>query len=130
MNVCSSSFLQAYCSSGRALCSQGIFAMAKSIIVIFKRVACSLPFYQSALQVMLCLFFADRFFEGAAMTTRVRDIEVRAGPTGTLLRFMWYKKNSPMAPEVELAGAIVRINLPRFSHSQVRLTGGGLQRAV
>jgi len=48
------------------------------------------------------------------MTHLQTDMELKAGKSGTLIRFMWIR-NGGIAPKVELAGSIVRVCLPTFS---------------
>lgn len=65
--------------------------------------------------VLLAIFMLDRVLERCYMTTTVRDMDIKAGKSGTLIRFRWFKPNRKV-PNVELAGSIVRVCLPSFSN--------------
>lgn len=68
--------------------------------------------------ILYGIYTVDRMIERCTMTNLQTDMELKAGESGTLIRFMWYQGSGSMAPKVELAGSIVRVCLPKFSNWQ------------
>ena len=67
---------------------------------------------------MLVLMLADRLLERCLMTTHVEGMELLpCGECGTMIRFPYRRKHG-VAPDVEVAGSIVRISVPTLSVSQ------------